>query len=193
MPELDAKEVFRCARSGGKIEDILTHVKNGNLLMQLAVAPEINRRYEFPYRSEMPMFLLVPDNEYLKSPVSGSLSGLYQPMHTLSSGGLGVSCSTVQVVQDPYLKPIYAAELDDPLLSQVSASKWTNVISNDVLFRRLLSNYFIFVHPLLYCFHMKYFLRDLVDGRTRFCSRLLVNVVLGAAYVSVPPKTFKAQ
>ncbi|CAG5188986.1 uncharacterized protein ALTATR162_LOCUS12079 [Alternaria atra] len=182
MPEPEAKEVFQRARSGDKIEEILAHVKNGSLLMQLAVAPETNRRYEFPYRSEMPMHLLVPDNQYL---------GFYSVRLLVGSVPIGPYCiltpsrcvvCTVQIVQDPYLKPIHAAELDDPLLSQVSASKWTNVISNDVLFRRLLSNYFLYCHPLLYCFHMKYFLRDMVAGQTRFCSSLLVNAVLGAAY-----------
>ncbi|CAN9267296.1 unnamed protein product [Alternaria alternata] len=119
MPEPDAREVFQRARSGGKIEEILAHVKNGSLLVQLAVAPETNRRYEFPYRSEMPMHLLVPDNQYLHSLVYGSLSGLYRSKHTVPLSPLGASCGTVQIVQDPYLKPIHAAELDDPLLSQV--------------------------------------------------------------------------
>ncbi|CAN9446427.1 unnamed protein product [Alternaria alternata] len=183
MPEADANEVFRRARSGDRIEEILDYVKNGDLLMQLAVAPETNRRYQFPYRSEMPTHLLVPGNQYLDSLVYGSLLDLYRPKHRVLHPP-GASRGIVQVVQDPYLKPAHAAELEHPLLSQASASKWTNAISNDVLFRKLLGNYFLYVHPLLYCFHMKYFLEDMVAGQTRFCSPLLVNAVLAAAYLT---------
>lgn len=47
MPEEDAIEVFRRIRAGGDIGAILNHVKDGNLLMQFSLTPEIRRQYDF--------------------------------------------------------------------------------------------------------------------------------------------------
>ncbi|KAF2621406.1 hypothetical protein BU25DRAFT_354482, partial [Macroventuria anomochaeta] len=44
MPEQDALEVFRRVRMNDKIEDILAHVKEGDLLVQLSLVPGSNRR-----------------------------------------------------------------------------------------------------------------------------------------------------
>lgn len=56
---------------------------------------------------------------------------------------------------------------------------------NDILFRILLSGYFLYIQPLLYCFHMEYFLQDMFTGQTELRSSLLVNAVLGVAYMSI--------
>lgn len=128
MPEQDAAKMFQRIRSDGRIEEILAHVKNADLLIQLAVVPETNLRYVFPYRSEMPMYLLVSGNPYLNSVVHGALSGLYQSNRNNALGTSNASFDIVRTVQDPYLKPFSAAKLFNPLLSQVSASKWTLVI-----------------------------------------------------------------
>lgn len=53
MPERDALEVFRRARQSHRFEDILSHAKNGDLLTQLSLVPDTNRRYDFPYRLAM--------------------------------------------------------------------------------------------------------------------------------------------
>jgi hypothetical protein len=53
MPERDALEVFRRAHQSHRFEDILSHAKNGDLLTQLSLVPDTNRRYDFPYRLAM--------------------------------------------------------------------------------------------------------------------------------------------
>jgi hypothetical protein len=154
------------------VEAILRQVKDGDLLLQLALVPETETRYEFPYIAEMPRFLQIPDNMYL-----GSL--IYE--ETLSSSKPSLRSKWFQTA---YLKPYHAAELVDPQLSGATPSKWTSISSNDDLLRNFLEAYFLHDYPWFPPFQKDYFLKDMNRGRTRFCSSLLVNAVLAVAYVS---------
>src|SRR6186713_1836034 len=124
----------------------------------------------------MPRRLLRPNNPYLKSLIYEwssrdlSTSEDSDPSTPVSNAG----------EQSPYLKPHHAAKLVDPLLPNVTASGWTNVISNDDLLRQLLGSYFLHHHTLIGIFHKDYFLEDMAAGRKIFCSSLLVNAVLAA-------------
>ncbi|PHH77880.1 hypothetical protein CDD80_102 [Ophiocordyceps camponoti-rufipedis] len=84
-------------------------------------------------------------------------------------------------LSSPYLKPFHAAQLIEEKLSDLRPSKWTLVVSDDALLRRLLSVYFLREYPYLAMFHKDYFLQDMATGRPRFCSRLLVHAVLARA------------
>lgn len=184
MPEQDSIDVLKRIRAGGDIGAILSQISEGSLLMQLSVVPETRRRYEFPYISHMPAFLLTPDNPYLKSMVYEATFSIpeFSPANT--------DMLTLQDLQAPYLKPYHAATLVDPLMLQVSASKWTSVISDDQLLRRLLSGYFLNQHPIFSVVHKDLFLEDMVSGRTRFCSSLLVNALLALACVRPPSSRY---
>lgn len=185
LPEAEALDIVYRVRSNTNIETVLAHAKNVDLTMQLSVVPDSNRRYSFPYRLEMPSHLLDPQNPYLQS-------SLYDGTWTPEEKGREVTAKRPKLPSDirpranaAYYKPFQAAELVEPLLSRVTAARWTTLSLSDGLFRDLLSNFILHIHPLLYCFHVPLFLQDMVDEKTRFCTPLLVHSVLGAAYVRV--------
>src|SRR5690349_11179421 len=69
VSEQEAAAIFRRVRTGVDVEAIVNQVRDGNLLLQLALQPETRRRYEFPYISSMPIHLFILDNPYLKAPL----------------------------------------------------------------------------------------------------------------------------
>lgn len=83
-----------------------------------------------------------------------------------------------------YETPYHTVQMVEPRLDAVDPSKWTTVISDNVLLRKLLEIYFVHDYPYFTFFHKDFFLDDMATGRTRFCSSLLVNAVLAAACVS---------
>lgn len=167
---------------GADAETVLRHVRDGDLLVQLSVEPESRLRYTLPYMDSMPAFLLVPNNEYLATP-------LYEA--TFKSPSSSSSPSTVDAgdqegskCMDPYMKPSHAAEVVEPILDRVCAKQWTNIISDNGLFRRLITVYLSHQHATFFWFNKELFLEDLAARRTQFCSSLLVNAILAAACVS---------
>ena len=74
--------------------------------------------------------------------------------------------------------------MSDPRLKRVSAKRWTNVVCDEVLFADLLMVYFVIDHPFWGFLDKDSFLDDLVAGRSRFCSPLLVNAMCSLACVS---------
>jgi hypothetical protein len=176
LPEKDAIEVVHRIRAGGDVEIIVRQIREGNLLMELSVAPQSRMRYEFPYMAYMPPGLITPKNPYLKSLLYEAL----QP----SAGPMEMDVARPLQDSSPYAKPYHAAELVEPKLADAQPSKWTSVSSDDRLMRNLLHAYFINDHPATFLFHKDYFLEDLLDGNTRFCSSLLVNALLAKSCVS---------
>ena len=131
----------------------------------------------------MPAFILVPDNPYLQSP-------LYESTFKKSSPGAIATGPLVVTGHPPsFSTPYHAAEVVDPLLDEVVAAKWTTVITDNNLFRRLLRLYFLFLHSGLFIFNKDYFLQDMAAGRTDFWCPLLVNAVLAVACVRLSPIT----
>jgi len=169
-PDIDAVGILRRIRQGGDVQEILDHVKAEDLLLQLALAPESRRRrYEFPYVSSKPPRLLSTDNIYLKSLL---YEVTFNPNSTYSTQ-----------LQSPYLKPYHAVQIAEPLLSEVLCSRWTSVISDDKLFRRLLGSFFLHCYAEWHPFHKDLFLEDMAVRKNRFCSSLLVNSVLATTCV----------
>ncbi|KAH7130570.1 hypothetical protein B0J11DRAFT_523464 [Dendryphion nanum] len=167
LAEPDAIDILRRIRAGTDPQAIVDQIRDGDLLLQLALVPETSRRYEFPYLSEMPAFLLTTDNPYLRSPIYETSFGLQS-----------------SICEHAYSKPLHAAEVIDPLIDNATTGKWTSVISNDSLLRQLLKSFFQYAYLEWFPFHKDLFLSDMATGRTRFCSSLLVNAVLANASYS---------
>jgi len=180
-------DILQRIRAGADVVSILDQVKTGDLLLQLAVTPEARFRYEFPYRSEMPEDL-IPDNPYLSSLIYEAAS-LYLPAR--SSGSPRHFTPAFAAVRDLraaeyhslYLKPVHAAQVVDPLLSDVKPSLWTAVSDDDALMRDLLSVFLRCEYQFTSVFQKDYFLEDMAAQRQDFCSSLLVNIILGYSCV----------
>ena len=166
---------------GADIESVLRHVRDGDLLVQLSVEPETRLRYALPYMDSMPAFLLVPDNQYLSTPL---YEATFKPPSSLPDG-MALGERKTSKCMDPYMKPSHAAEIVEPILDRVYAKNWTNIITDDGLFRRLITIYISHQHATFFWFNKELFLEDMGARRTQFCSSLLVNAVLAAACVSV--------
>ncbi|KAF2651945.1 hypothetical protein K491DRAFT_72640 [Lophiostoma macrostomum CBS 122681] len=102
-------------------------------------------------------------------------------MYKVSSLQVSSHRSELSETRLQYLKPYHGARLVEPLLGEVNPSRWTNVISDKQLYRRLLEAYILFQYSSCPVFQKELFLQDMVHGRTTFCSPLLVNTVLACA------------
>ncbi|KAI1393371.1 uncharacterized protein F4822DRAFT_9754 [Hypoxylon trugodes] len=173
--ETESLEILRRIRTGNNVDSIIRHAKDGDLLIQLSLAPESRRRYEFPYISDMPASIMLPDNLYLRSFVYATTFRA-PPSHGFQSESQREGYN-----DDRYLKPYHAAQIIEPNFSNINVSKWTTVTSDENILRRLLNSYLYYQHPWTAVFHMDYFIKDMAAGRKRFCSSLLVNSVLAAA------------
>jgi hypothetical protein len=163
----DALNILRRIRAGAEPQSVIRQVRDGNLLMQLALVPETRRRYDLPYTTEVPASLLTPDNPYPPPSKFHAQSDLQDP---------GTSfCHTM---------PYHAAVVSDALIDTVRVSGWTTIISSDELLRQLLRSFFQHAYTEWFPFHKDLFLSDMVANRTEFCSPLLVNAVLANACYS---------
>lgn len=178
MPETESLEITRRIRRGANIFELLRYVRDGNLTLQLALVPETHRRYQFPYRSEVPKFLCTSDNPYLSHLLDEVNFNSAPPKRGRPAKRIRPAATPFSTL---YLAPYRAAEIVDPYLWRASAAKWTTVIKDDRLLTRLLNSYFLHHYPVFPCVHKDYFLEDMVAGRNRFCSPLLVNTILAAA------------
>lgn len=187
LPDHDVQHVLQRIRSGADPVALLNHTKSANLLLQLALTPETRLRYEFPYIREMPLSLLT-ENPYLDCLIFEAASLYSEPQQQQRTSSQRHVASIPHNrepldYQSPYLKPLHAAEVVDPRLSAAKPSMWTTVSSNDVLMRQLLSYFFRCEYSFECLFQKNLFLEDLVSGKTRFCSSLLVNAILAYACV----------
>jgi hypothetical protein len=191
-PEHETYNIIRCLRNGTDIKTIVRQVTDGNLLLQLSLVPETSYRYDFPFFHDMPAYLKLDNNPYLKSALYDQAFAKHPPSPPSPKERPGRSAAV-----SPYLKPFHVAELVEPLLAGVNVSKWTDVSSDNDLLRRLVSAYILHEYDWFPVFQKDHFLKDLSSGRDRFCSPLLVNAVLAAACVSrlcwkygIPPEPF---
>ncbi|KAF9871476.1 hypothetical protein CkaCkLH20_11123 [Colletotrichum karsti] len=181
MPEEQAMGVFQRIRQGKSPEELMSQIRDGNLLLQLSLSPETRlQRYTFPFLSSMPSFLMTPENLIVDSK-------LYTA--TISNSISGGSCDSetrggTLEVQDIYLKPFNAAEIVDPRLSKINASYWTSIVPDDKLVRKLLNAFFLHGYSVHTMFQKDYFLDDMVAMKHEMCSSLLVNSVLALGATS---------
>lgn len=160
--------LLRRIRAGADPEAVVRQVREGNLLMQLSLKPESWRRYDLPYITEIPAFLLTPDNPYPAPSNFRARSDLQD-------------CE----ISSCYTKPFHAAVVSDALIDKATVSGWTTIISSNELLRQLLRSFFQYAYTEWFPFHKDLFLSDMVANRSDFCSPLLVNAVLAnACYTS---------
>lgn len=189
MPEQDVAEIVRRLKAGMDAASIVSFVRDGNLLMQLLLTPETTRRYEFPLVAEMPYHLYIGGSPYLDSLYHRSLfprSTSGSEDSSLETEVHGVNKINRRAVDDDihytaYELPYHTAQMVEPLMEKVTAAPSIKVISDDHLFKRLISSYFCY--PYLCCpfVHKDLFLEDMAAGWTTFCSSLLVNAMLANA------------
>lgn len=181
-PESEVGEIVKRIKNGTEPEAILRYIREGDLLLQLALTPETRYRYVFPLVQEMPACLLRPDNPYLSARVyEWVANGVQTP-----SDFVPPNRPRSPEMQSTYSKPYHAAELVDPLLDTVKPSEWTTVSTDNALMRKMLANYFLHDYHSAPPFQKDYFLQDMTAGRHSCCSSLLVNTVLAIGSVSVP-------
>lgn len=180
-PEEDGLSILRRIRQGHDVDTILRHLKDGDLLVQLALGREIYYRYDFPSTTGMPYVFTCGDNPYLTSLIyKRATEGIP------SKAPCQPNESQAWLSNDlPYRVPYHAAKIIEHRLSYVKPSEWTTVSTNNDLLRELLQFYFLYQYPFFAFFHKDFFLEDMATKNKRFCSSLLVNAVLAAACVSV--------
>lgn len=180
----DAVTMFNLVRQGIDAKYLLKQMKECDFVFQLAVVPETRRRYQFPYLPTMPIRLQTPDNLYLKSVLYETV--FLQPDGEGSDEDSDSSSADTQLgrYHNVYMRPYHAAEVLDPLIDLVKPSKWTAVIADDRLMRALLRAYLLHEYPTFPVFHKDIFFQAMIDNDKRFCSSLLVNVLLAEACVS---------
>ncbi|KAI1382785.1 uncharacterized protein F4822DRAFT_96676 [Hypoxylon trugodes] len=174
-PDEETAQVIQRLRMGEEAQTIVQAISDSDLLLQLSLKPDLRFRYEFPYLREMPVHLNRWPNPYLQSILFEKVD--IQPPATLEA---------LKAVEDEskkvYLVPYHTVELKDNRISSMNVSTWTTVSSDNPMLRVLLQIYFIFEFPFHPYFHKEMFLDDMSTGNKRFCSPLLVNAVLGAAW-----------
>lgn len=197
--EGDVRTLVCKIRRGENMDDIAREMEYGDLLIQSALVPESRFRYEFPISPNMPSYLLSRDNSYLDSliydwtrpktsingnnndtdPDSPTSSGPRPKLqHQKSPNGMEARYCT------PYLKPYHAAEICDSQIDNAVPSKWTSVCTDNQLMRRLIRAFLLQDHDFWTAFQKDYFLDDMANMGSQFCSPLLVNAVLALSCVS---------
>ncbi|KAL5587801.1 hypothetical protein FOVSG1_012937 [Fusarium oxysporum f. sp. vasinfectum] len=178
-PENIALAILRRIRAGTDPDAILSLMENGDLLMQLHLAPSSQFRYAFPYRSALPSIPVGTKSAYmealaLEAPYPGQEPSEpcdYQPISDLEA---------------PRYMPYHSAKLVEPMLDIATISAWTTVCTDESLLHSLMEAYILHIYSAFPFFHKDCFIRDLVSGSKRFCSSLLVNAVLAHACHATP-------
>lgn len=186
MPDTDSQAIFLMIRRGADIKTVMQQIREGNLLLQLSLAPETQRRYEFPFVTTMPAVLLTGDNLYLRSLIFEAT------LHDENQQQLNIPLNPNSRTGSPqyiYTQPYHCAEIVNMRLSTVDISRWTAVTTDNELMRAMLHAYFLHEYSSYTAFQKDIFIQALTDGDKRFCSSLLVNAVLAEAAVIPPLKS----
>jgi hypothetical protein len=179
-PYEEAADIFRRLRAGASVEALMQHVKSANLLLQLSVTPQTRYRYSMSGILDIPDILKTANNPYMGSIVYRMKSNSEWPSSS-SAPNPGPGISDYRAIYDA---PYHTARLTNVDIDAAIPSKWTNVTADDQVLRELLRCYFKTSYVFFPYFHKDCFLQDMVSGRRRFCSSLLVNSILAAGCVS---------
>ncbi|KAG7119701.1 Nitrogen assimilation transcription factor nit-4 like protein [Verticillium longisporum] len=173
-PEADVATVVRRLREGADLDNLGMHIRDGDLLLQMAVRPDMTYIYTFPYAKNMPAALAQDSSiPYVKSLLCQNTVGLLEhPQNAREEE---------QDWQKVYRIPFHGVELVDPRIERIHGSRWTFITVADSITRRLVRLYFILQHPFYTFFQKNLFLEDLASGRERYCTPLLFNAVMAEA------------
>ncbi|KAI1865349.1 uncharacterized protein JN550_008397 [Neoarthrinium moseri] len=178
----ESQDILLRIRLGADVNTLVRQVKDGNLLLQLALVPEARLRYNFPYSASMPAAILKSKNPYLNSLVYEAAFETSGPLPS----------KQVCQMRAPYLSPYHAAEIIEPRLDLVQASRWTSVISDNRLLAELMRCYIMHDYENYPPFHLDLFLDGMTEeSEEDMCSPLLVNAVLALAchsYTRLPDR-----
>lgn len=179
QPEGTNSLMLEMVKSGLSASGVLQRLKHGDLLSQLAVTPDTSFSFTVPLSPEFPERLLV-GNPLLESIIYlRRHEGPPSDPATNNRDKNGPPYWSDYETQ--YRVPLHAAGLIDTRISQADLRQWTQVAVDVEVMRQMLRAYFMYEYPTFPFFHKELFLDDLVAGRDRFCSSLLVNTVLLAA------------
>ncbi|KAM3566662.1 hypothetical protein ARSEF4850_000415 [Beauveria asiatica] len=179
LPEQDAQGVFQRIRAGTGLGTILRQVRAGDALLQMAVPPETNSRYSFPYLE--PVFyetasLLAaaprpPRNEEPAQSLGGDGGGgARQPPARLrqqrSKDNDSSAAASHNAENDGvYLSPLQAERVLEPRLTGVQIAPLTRVCDDEPLMRDLLEMSLRCEYQSKSAFHKDTFFQNLVAGR----------------------------
>lgn len=187
LPEQDAVELFRCVRSGSDLAATLSRFRDGDLLLQMHLAPETRLKYDLPYSVNLPAVLLNSGSPYLTSAIyelTSQHSSRGQTNRTIATEiDHTLAAPILPALSVQYTRPYHAATLFEPRLDSARPSEWTTVCKDDVLMREILAAYFTHEYHLFPIFYKDYFLEDMQapcrdEHEAGLCSALLVNAVL---------------
>ncbi|KAM0274397.1 hypothetical protein ACHAQH_007899 [Verticillium albo-atrum] len=174
-PEADVAAVVRRLREGADLDSLGMHVRDGDLLLQMAVRPDMTYIYTFPYDKNMPLGLTQDSSiPYIKSLLFQNTVGLLENPEAARQG-------VQHDWQKVYRIPFHAVELIDRRVEVASGLRWTSITVADIVVRKLFHVYFIMQHPFYTFFQKDPFLDDMVSGRDRYCTSLLFNAVMAEA------------
>ncbi|ROT39598.1 hypothetical protein SODALDRAFT_349782 [Sodiomyces alkalinus F11] len=201
-PLHQATDIFDCIRTGAGAEAVLRQVRDGDLLLQLSLRPNLHMQYELPYKFDISFLFDYPRNPYVESTLFKSTFGLgpkgssttTEPRPEAGVDSMDGVVSTEQGEpsrpegQDAvpewtaaYHTPFSAAEMVDHRIDSADVARWTSVHSDNFFLRKLLKLYFLQEYPFFSPFHRDHMLDDMVAGQDRFCSSLLINSTLANA------------
>jgi hypothetical protein len=115
-PHYEAMAIVGNIRRGDDPNDIVRRVEHGDMLVQMRLVPETRYRYEFPFRKEMPAFLVRSGSRYLRS-------SLLEPPFPEPRSASDISSAVPQTaammpkIADHHTKPYGAVTLVEPLLN----------------------------------------------------------------------------
>lgn len=182
VKEEEANEMVRRIRAGEDVSDMIRLVNDGNLLIQTHLVPETGRRYQFPHLPKVPEYLRSAYNPYFNI----LMAALEEPNRREAP-----KMELITNHRSQYAILYQAAEIFDPHLWNIKASRWTEVIQDDYFISRLLNSYFLHQYPIFLGFQKDYFLEDMAAGRDEFCTPLRVNTLCAAGchtYTGVPDR-----
>jgi len=177
-PLQEASDIFRRIRDGTDPEAVLRQLRDGDLLLQLALVPESRMQYDLPYSVDLSPLFAHPSNRYASSQLFRSTFGE-------EHGSRQESDEMEWRSESIYHIPYHAAELIDPLIDKADVRQWTSVHKDNKFLRKLLTLYLQYEYTFFPAFHKDNMLADMVAGRHRFCSPLLVNAILANACVGL--------
>lgn len=197
-PEDSASEIVRRIRQGIDAHNLLRHIQEGDLLLQLSLRPDVYYQYTLPYPANLRYLFRDSGNQYLGSILYKVVVRDRQAHRRRSITTIGgtlpdrpleatAPSRVASDVEKPYHIPFHGACMIEPRLHAARLSRWTSITANESFMEKLLEIFFLFEYPMYPVLHKDMFLDDLNSGGTEFCSSLLVNAIFACACVRLPP------